>query len=76
MWIKVVILLAFAGILLSLGSALLFLMKDQGDSRRALKALTLRVGLSVGLFVFIMVLVALGVIEPHGLMPAPAPPPG
>ncbi len=76
MWIKVVILLAFAGILLSLGSALLFLMKDQGDSRRTLKALTLRVGLSVGLFVFIMVLIAAGVIEPHGLIPGPGTPPG
>ena len=69
MWIKVIILLAFAGILLSLGSALLFLIRDQGDSRRALRALTIRIGLSVGLFAFIMVLVATGVIQPHGVMP-------
>lgn len=69
MWIKVVILLAFAGILLSLGSALLFLIRDKGDSRRTLRALTFRIGLSVGLFVFIMVLVATGVIEPHGVIP-------
>lgn len=74
MWIKVVILLAFAGILLSLGSALVFLIRDKGDSNRTLRALTLRIGLSVGLFVFIMVMVATGAITPHGVMPTAAPP--
>jgi hypothetical protein len=70
MWIKLVILLAFAGILLSLGSALVFLVRDKGDSNRTLRALTFRIGLSIGLFVFIMVLVATGVIQPHGVVPA------
>jgi len=70
MWIKIVIVLAFAGILLSLGSALLFLVRDKGDSDRTLRALTFRIGLSIGLFVFIMVLVATGVIEPHGVVPS------
>jgi hypothetical protein len=69
MWIKIVILLAFAGILLSLGSALIFLIRDKGDSNRTLRALTLRIGLSIGLFVFIMVMVATGVITPHGVAP-------
>jgi len=69
MWIKLVILLAFAGILLSLGSALVFLIRDQSDSNRTLRALTFRIGLSIGLFVFIMVLVATGVIQPHGVVP-------
>jgi hypothetical protein len=72
MWIKLVILLAFAGILLSLGSALVFLVKDKGDSDRTLRALTVRIGLSVGLFVFIMALAATGVIRPHGVVPTPA----
>lgn len=72
MWIKVVILLAFAGILLSLGSALVFLIRDKSDSDRTLRALTWRIGLSVGLFVFIMVMVATGVIQPHGVIPPPA----
>jgi formate/nitrite transporter FocA (FNT family) len=70
MWIKVVILLAFAGILLSLGSALVFLIRDKGDSNRTLRALTMRIGLSIGLFVFIMVMVATGAITPHGVLPA------
>lgn len=71
MWIKLVILLAFAGILLSLGSAMFYLVKDKGDSDRTLRALTFRIGLSVGLFVFIMVLIATGAITPHGVVPQP-----
>jgi hypothetical protein len=44
----------FLLIVASLGSALVFMYKDKGGSTRALKALALRVGLSVGLFVFLM----------------------
>ena len=73
MWIKIIIVLAFIGIVGSLASGLYYLVNDKGDSRRTLRALTMRVGLSVGLFAFLMILVALGVIEPHGVYPqAPA----
>jgi hypothetical protein len=75
-WIKVVIVLIFIGIIASLGSGLYYLVNDKGDSRRTLRALTLRIGLSVGLFAFLMILIAFGVIEPHGLYPAPATAPG
>jgi hypothetical protein len=68
-WIKIIVVLAFIGILLSLASALFFLVNDRGDSRRAVRALTWRVGLSVGLFAFIMALIGLGLIEPHGIYP-------
>lgn len=71
MWIKVVIILAFLGIVASLASGLFFLVNDKGDSRRTLRALTWRIGLSVGLFVFLMILVASGVIQPHGVYPTP-----
>ena len=69
MWIKIVILLVFIGIVVSLGSGLYYLVNDKGDSRRTLRALTWRIGLSVGLFAFLMLLIGLGVIEPHGLYP-------
>ena len=45
----------FALIILSLASGLYFVFRDRGDSKRAVKALALRVGLSVGLFVLLMV---------------------
>lgn len=73
MWIKVVIVLIFVGIVVSLGSGLYYLVNDKGDSRRTLRALTMRIGLSVGLFAFLMILIAFGVIEPHGLYPDPPP---
>lgn len=73
MWIKVIIVVAFLGIVASLGSGLMFLVKDRGDSQRTLKALTWRIGLSVGLFAFLMALVATGVITPHGVVPPVSP---
>ncbi len=45
---------AFVLIVASLFSALFFIYKDRSGSKRAVKALALRVGLSVGLFVFLM----------------------
>lgn len=41
-------------IVFSLGSALFYLVRDKGRSDRTVKALTLRVGLSVALFVLLM----------------------
>jgi Na+-driven multidrug efflux pump len=41
-------------IVASLGSALFFVFRDRGDSNRALKALAIRVGLSIGLFLLLM----------------------
>ena len=44
----------FIAIVVSLFSALFFVYKDRSGSTRALKALTIRVALSVGLFAFLM----------------------
>jgi Protein of unknown function (DUF2909) len=41
-------------IVASLGSAIFFMMHDRGNSRRMVKALAIRVGLSVALFVALM----------------------
>lgn len=49
-------------IVLSLGSALVFVFRDRSNSTRAVKALALRVGLSVGLFVFLMVAYYFGLV--------------
>ena len=73
MWIKVIIVVVFIGIIVSLASGLYYLVHDKGDSRRTLRALTMRIGLSIGLFAFLMILIALGVIEPHGVYPEPPP---
>ena len=41
-------------IVASLGSALFFVFRDQSGSNRAIKALAIRVGLSILLFLFLM----------------------
>jgi hypothetical protein len=41
-------------IVASLGSAAVFMMRDRGNSKRMVKALAIRVGLSVALFAFLM----------------------
>ncbi len=52
-------------IVASLGSAFFSLFRSKGQGTSTVKALTVRVGLSVALFVILMVLSALGIIKPH-----------
>jgi len=65
--IKVIVLLVFLLILASLGTALFTFLKDKGDSTRTVKALTLRIGLSISLFILLMIAYATGLIQPHGI---------
>ena len=54
---KILVAIAFVLILASLGSALVFLMKDKGKSNRTVKALAFRVGFSIALFILILIAV-------------------
>ena len=65
--VKLLILIAFGAILASLASGLVYLFKDDGDSRRTLRALTWRIGLSLALFVLLLVAYSTGLIEPGRL---------
>lgn len=62
---KLVVILILLGILASLGSALVYLFRDDNDSRRTVRALTWRVSLSVGLFILLLVGYWLGLIQPR-----------
>jgi hypothetical protein len=68
---KAVIVLAFVGIIGSLVSALYFIMRDRGRSRNTVRALGVRVGLSIALFVFILVAHQLGWIQSQGIPVGP-----
>lgn len=59
---KILVILFVIFILSSLGSALYFLVKDRGQSERTVKALTVRVVLSVVLFALLMLGYYLGFI--------------
>jgi hypothetical protein len=62
---KAIVIVVLIAILASLGSALWAILR--GRSGPTLHALTLRVALSIGLFVFLMIAYATGLISPHGL---------
>ena len=51
---RIVVILFLLGILGSLGSALYFLVSDRSASNRTVKALAIRVGLSLTLFLVLM----------------------
>ncbi|MFZ2294232.1 MAG: twin transmembrane helix small protein [Polaromonas sp.] len=66
-----IVALAFIAILASLGAALFFMMKDGSDGKRKTSnmayALAFRVGLSVLLFVCILIAWKMGYIQPTGI---------
>jgi cytochrome bd-type quinol oxidase subunit 2 len=62
---RLLILACLVAIVASLGSALVHLVRDKGESKKMAQALTIRVGLSVLLFVLLMVAWWLGWIQPH-----------
>jgi hypothetical protein len=63
---RILVILAFVGILGSLGSALFYLMRDKGTSNKTVNALTVRIGLSVLLFLFLLFSHWMGWIETTG----------
>jgi hypothetical protein len=63
---RIVVGLAFIIILGSLASALFYLMRDKGTTNKTVNALTVRIGLSVTLFLFILFSHWMGWIETTG----------
>jgi len=66
--IKYIVIAMLLLIVASLGSALYSLATKRSDENNTamVKALTIRVGLSIALFAFLMILSALGIISPNG----------
>jgi H+/Cl- antiporter ClcA len=65
--IRLLIIGVLLGIIASLGSALFNLSRKARDSRKVARDLTIRVGLSVALFILLMIAWHLGIIAPHSL---------
>jgi hypothetical protein len=64
---RILVAVVFLMILISLGSALFYLMRDKGASNNTVKALAFRVGLSVALFIFLIIANRLGWIASTGI---------
>ena len=65
MLIKVLIVAVLIAIVASLSSGLFHLVKDEGQSKRMVNALTVRIVLSVALFILLFVAWRTGLIAPH-----------
>ena len=68
MVIKLIVIALLLIIVGSLGSALIFLVMDKGESNRTVKALTWRIGLSFLAFAVLMISYLAGFIRPHGII--------
>ena len=66
---KYIVLLLLALIIISLGAGMVSLIKDGGQTDRTVKFLTIRIALSVALFILLGVSFFFGWIQPHGIMP-------
>ena len=70
---KIIIGVAFLGIVISLAAAGMFMLRgpqsQSAKNNNMARALTLRIGISVVLFLLILALWALGIIEPTGIIP-------
>ena len=64
--IKILIIACLIAIVISLGSGLFHLVNDKGDSKKMVRALTIRVALSVALFILLLIAWSQGMITPHG----------
>ncbi len=64
---RIVIVIFLALILMSLGTAMFYLVRDKGKSDRTVKALTIRVALSIALFLMLMAGYYFGLIPKSGI---------
>ncbi|KTD31877.1 twin transmembrane helix small protein [Legionella maceachernii] len=67
MFAKAIIFVVMLIILFALGSGLVFLVRDEGKTKRTVKALTWRIALSLTLFLFLFLAFLMGWIKPHGV---------
>jgi hypothetical protein len=65
--VRIIVIALLVVIVGSLASALWFLMRDKGTSERTVKALTVRISLSIGLFLLLMAGYYFGIIPKTGL---------
>jgi len=64
---RILVIVMLVVIVGSLGSALWFLIRDKGQSERTVKALTVRISLSIVLFLLLMASYYFGLIPKTGL---------
>ncbi|MGN6151936.1 MAG: twin transmembrane helix small protein [Lysobacteraceae bacterium] len=51
----------------NLGAGLYYMLVDKGQTKRTVNALTRRIALSIALILLVVLAIAMGWIEPHGV---------
>lgn len=65
---KLLFVAAFLAVILyNLGAGLYYMLVDKGTSKRTVNALTRRIGFSIALIALVIVGIATGVVQPHGV---------
>lgn len=65
---KILFVAAFMAVILyNLGAGLYYMLVDKGSSKRTVNALTRRIGFSIALIALVVVGIATGVVQPHGV---------
>jgi putative copper export protein len=66
--LKTLLIVAFLIMIVwNLGAGLYYLLVDRGQTKRTVRALSWRIGLSVALFLLVVLGIWSGMIKPHGI---------
>ena len=68
-WVKLIVIILLLAAVISLGRALMSLVKGQGKEGKTMRALAWRVGFSVAVFLFIILSMYMGWVQPHDVNP-------
>lgn len=67
MLVKLIVVAVMVIIIIALSTGLIYLVRDKGQSKRTVKALTWRISLSLLLFIFLFLAYKLHWIAPHNI---------
>ena len=68
-WVKLIVIVLLIAAVVSLARALMSLVRNEGKSGKTMRALAWRVGFSAMVFVFILLSMMMGWIQPHDVNP-------
>lgn len=72
MWIKIIVAIAMLAVVINLFMALFYLVKGgEGHSRKTLRSLTWRLGISIAIFLGLYLASLFGWVAPHSLPQLP-----
>ncbi|VAW40952.1 hypothetical protein MNBD_GAMMA01-328 [hydrothermal vent metagenome] len=66
---KIVIVVVLLFIMYNLAVAMYYMIKDKGQGKNTVRFLTVRIAVSVGLFIVILFALKMGWIQAHSLLP-------